>query len=80
LVERDKYLTVRERWEGRHVKPKTVTYRFAEEARASLSGFVSWVLKCAGEGVEGPKVSQSPDGKRKLLGGSGFAIGSGKLQ
>lgn len=36
LVERDKYLTVRERWEGRHVKPKTVTYRFAEEALKDL--------------------------------------------
>lgn len=32
LVERDNCFTVRERWEGRHVKPSYVTYRFAEEA------------------------------------------------
>lgn len=36
LVERDDYLTVRERWEGRHVKPTSVTYRFAEEALKDL--------------------------------------------
>ena len=74
-MERDEYLTVRERWEGRHVKPASMTYRFAEEAGALLSGLVFWLLlRCAGEGLEGLKVSKSPDGKRKLLGGSGDQI------
>lgn len=36
LVERDNCFTVRERWEGRHVKPSYVTYRFAEEALKDL--------------------------------------------
>lgn len=36
LVERDEYLTVRERWEGRHVKPVSMTYRFAEQAMKDL--------------------------------------------
>ena len=33
LVERDKHITVRERWEGRQVKPSYVTYLQLDQAR-----------------------------------------------